>query len=363
MAAFSQADEVYMRRALALAMNPIAAPNPNPRVGCVIVREDKIIAEGCHEFAGSHHAEVVALKKCKFDARDAVMYVTLEPCATFGRTPPCTDQIIDSGVERVVIGTIDPNPQNGHIGVERLCSAGVKVDSGFLETEMRSLNRGFFSRYERGRAWVTVKVAATIDGRIATASGESTWITGEEARRDVQHWRAQASIVLTGIGTVLKDNPRLNCRLNGIKKQPTRVVVDSKLNIPVDAKLFEVEGEVCIAVANTTTDARSYLYSGKAEIQEFGNDKGQVDLTRLLEWLTENEANEVFVEAGPQLVGSLFAEKLVDELILYVAPSLLGDQAMGLARISGIKDLDDRIHGEFGDIRRLGEDIRLTIKF
>ncbi len=353
-----------MRRALTLAMNPVAAPNPNPRVGCVIVREDRIIAEGCHELAGSDHAEVAALKKCNFDARNAVMYITLEPCATFGQTPPCTDQVIDSGVERVVIGTTDPNPLNGHIGAERLRGAGIKVDLGLLEVEMRSLNRGFFSRFERGRAWVTVKVAATVDGRIATASGESTWITGEEARRDVQHCRAQASVILTGIGTVLKDNPRLNCRLDGIKKQPTRVIVDSKLNTPVDAKLFEVEGDVCIAVANTTiANARNSIFSGKAKIKEFGNDKGQVDLTQLLKWLTENEANEVFVEAGPQLVGSLFTEKLVDELILYVAPSLLGDQAMGLARISGIKNLDERIHGEFSETRRLGGDIRLTIKF
>ena len=359
---FSAADHQFIERALELALVPVSAPHPNPRVGCVIVQGDKIVGEGFHSQAGLAHAEVNALDACGGLAQDGVMYVTLEPCNVHGRTPPCVDRVIQSGVRRVVVCTQDPNPSVSGRGIQMLRDAGIITQVGLKDDIARKINRGFFSRHGRGMAWTTVKVASTLDGRIATATGESAWITGEASRHDVQLLRAQTSAILTGIGTVQTDNPRLNCRAPGATINPTRVVVDSNLRISPDSRLFEVDSDVIIATKKGVVSENRSELEKSAQITEFQSGRNGLDCKELLEYLTRCEFNEVLVEAGSKLVGSLLGDRLIDEVILYIAPSFIGDEGIGIAELPEIVRLSDRIQAKFTEVKRIGEDLKITIE-
>ena len=358
----SDTDHGYIRRALKLAQTPVSAPHPNPRVGCVVVKNGKIVGEGFHRKAGCAHAEVNALDSCGEKSRGSVMYVTLEPCTVHGKTPPCVDRVIQSGVERVVVCTEDPNPLVQGRGIKMLRESGIQVDLGVLADEAQKMNQGFFSRHKNGKVWVTVKIAATLDGRIATQSGESSWITAEASRQDVQLLRAQASAILTGAGTVRKDNPRLNCRAEGAENSPLRVIVDSKLETSANSRMFDCDGDVLIATREGTCSKNRSKLEKVAEIVEIPSSEAGVDCRNLLTVLAQREVNEVLVEAGPSIVGSLVSEQLVDQMIVYLAPSLLGDRALGMATIPAIQRLSDRINGEFSEVHKLGDDIRITVK-
>lgn len=355
-----RSEDSYMRQAIELARQPLSAPHPNPRVGCVIVVDGQVVAEGLHQKAGTDHAEVAALK-AERDFRGGTMYVTLEPCATHGRTPPCSTRILSSGISRVVIASLDPNPVNGGLGIEQLRGAGIQTEVGLLADDARAINRGFFSRFERGRPWVTVKVAATLDGRVATSKGESQWITGEAARFDVQLLRAQASAVLTGVGTVLADDPRLNCRMDGIQRQPLRVIVDSHLRTPESATLFTVEGDILFATGGKVESESLHKFEEQTRIVSFGTADGRVDCRKLIDYLSEIEINDVLVEAGPTLVGELLHAGLVDEMVIYLAPAILGDSAKALVVTPAIKRLADCYRGKFEDVRLVGDDIRIQL--
>ncbi len=347
-----------MRRAVALAQKPISAPHPNPRVGCVIVKDGRVVAEGFHQAAGSAHAEAAALDAGQ-DVRGGTMFITMEPCSTHGRTPPCVERILAAAIDRVVIASPDPNPVNGGLGIQRLHEAGVETEVGLLDEEARAINRGFFSRHERARPWVVVKTAATLDGRISTASGESQWITGDAARQDVQRLRAQAAAVVSGVGTVLADDPRLNCRLDGALNQPLRVIVDSRLRTPADARLFAEDGDILFAVGEDVNPEAYRQMEGRAEIVSFGSSDGRVDCDRLFRYLAEREINEALVEAGPTLAGELLDTGLADEMIVYLAPAILGDSAVGMARLPEAKSLMDWHRGRFANIQRFGDDVRI----
>ena len=368
MRAFDEADYHFMERAFACAKLPVSAPHPNPRVGCVIVKGNEIVGEGFHVAAGKAHAETCALKMAKHRALDALMYVTLEPCAAFGNTPPCVDQIIDAGIRRVVAPGEDPNPTTKGKGFQLLHEAGIEVQTGLLEETARELNKGFFAWHETGKSWVTVKLGATLDGKIATHRGESKWITSKAARDDVQQLRAQAGAIMTGIGTVTADDPHLNCRAPGASRNPIRVIVDSSLKIPVHSKLFTLDGEVIIATTYPKSELKAKQLAQFAEIIELPADpknpaqKG-VNCTELIKILAQREINEVLVEAGPTLAGSLLDDGLVDELIVYLAPSLLGESARSMIGSAPIQQLSDRFQGKFFGVQPIGDDLRVTLRF
>ena len=367
MRSFADIDRKFMARALELAQVPVSAPHPNPRVGCLIVQQGEVVGEGFHQIAGSDHAEVMALKSAGKLARNAEMYVTLEPCAIHGRTPPCVDRVVESGIARVIIPSEDPNPATKGQGIKRLHDAGIKVEVGVLKEEARQMNIGFFVRHEEGRVWVTVKVGATLDGRIATASGESQWITSEASRQDVQSLRAQASAILTGIGTVIADNPKLNCRARGASSTPLKVIVDSNLRCPSNSQLFADEGEVVIATSCSEPSFERKQLESVAEVVDLNSDAKQASQARvncafLLDYLAKREINQVLVEAGPTLVGSLLNDELVDEMIVYMAPSMLGDSARGMASMPSIQSLSQRVRGHFTDVQELGDDLRITFR-
>ncbi|MEJ2481478.1 MAG: bifunctional diaminohydroxyphosphoribosylaminopyrimidine deaminase/5-amino-6-(5-phosphoribosylamino)uracil reductase RibD, partial [Acidihalobacter sp.] len=322
---FSASDSAHMARALQLARRGLYTTHPNPRVGCVVVRDGEVVGEGWHERTGEPHAEVHALRAAGEGARGAIAYVTLEPCSHYGRTPPCSDALLEAGVARVVVAMRDPNPRVAGQGLARLAAAGVETASGLMEAEARALNPGFISRMERGRPWVRVKSAMSLDGRTAMASGESQWITGAEARADVQRWRAQADAVLTGSGTVLGDDPSLNVRLaaadlgiEGDVRQPLRVVLDTKLSTPPGARMFGLPGKVLLFAAEGAVARRGALEASGAEICEVPADESGLDLEAMLRELGAREINEVHVEAGARLSGALITAGLVDELVLYV---------------------------------------------
>lgn len=353
-------NQIYMRRAIELALTPVSAPHPNPRVGCVIVNGEKIIAEGFHQAAGLQHAELSALDGAgKLDG--STMFVTLEPCSTHGRTPPCAERIIARGISKVVIASADPNPVNGKLGIKQLRDAAVATHVGLLDDEARAINKGYFSRHERGKPWVVAKVAATLDGRVAAASGESRWISGEESRADVQKLRAQAAAVVSGVGTVCADNPRLDCRAEGAHAQPLRVIVDSKLSTPANSKLFDAGGELLFAVGHDVARDKRRLFEKRAQVLPFATADGKVDCTKLMKHLADRQINDILVEAGPMLVGALLKAGLIDELIVYVAPSILGNAAMGFAHLPQIQHLADRVSGRFDEVSAVGEDIRIRL--
>ncbi len=358
---FSAVDHGMMARALQLAERGLWTTSPNPRVGCVLVREGEIVAEGWHERAGEPHAEVHALRAAGELARGATAYVTLEPCSHHGRTPPCAEALIGAGVSRVVAAMRDPNPLVAGNGLAMLQAAGIETACGLLENEARELNIGFVARMTRGRPWLRLKAAASLDGKTALNNGVSQWITGLEARRDGHRWRARACALLTGIGTVRDDDPQLSVREVDTPRQPLRVVVDSKLEIPLTAKILR-GGPVLVAAAVDDEKRANLLRATGAEVVVLPNPHGKVELSGLLEELGRRGINEVHVEAGFKLNGSLLREGLVDELLLYLAPCLIGHDASGLFNLPELASLDGKHRLQVRDLRQIGEDIRLIAR-
>lgn len=343
-----------MSRAIELAQLGLYSTDPNPRVGCVIVKNKQIIGEGAHLKAGEPHAEVYALREAGDQARGATAYVTLEPCSHHGRTPPCADALIAAGVTNVIVAMADPNPQVAGRGFEMLRAAGIDVISGICEAESRELNPGFIKRMENGLPFVRLKIGASLDGKTAMASGESQWITSPQARQDVQHWRARSSVTLTGIDTVLADDPSLNVRDENIQthdRQPLRVVLDSALRFPQQAKLSQLPGEYLIMTCQESHHANV--------IQLPANDSDRIDLESAMRELAMREVNEVLVEAGATLSGALIQAGLVDELIVYFAPKLLGSAARSMLELPGLDQLADHITVTIKQVDQIGPDIRL----
>ena len=363
MSEWSASDEQFMRHALGLAALGINTTDPNPRVGCVLVRDGRVVGEGWHERAGGAHAEVCALSSAGSDARGATAYVSVEPCAAQGRTPPCTDALIAAGVARIIFAAADPNPKMS-AGAAVLRAAGIAVAGGLLAAESRALNVGFFSRHERQRPWVRVKLGASLDGRTALAGGESRWITGKPARADAQWFRARSSVVLTGIGTVLADDPALNVRIDGASRQPLRVVLDSQLRAPASARMFDREGAAAVFTCSCDSDRTAPLQARGVSIERVAAAVGGegVDLAAVLARLAVLEANEVWVEAGPRLAGALLAARLVDELVIYLAPCLLGPQAQPLAQLPLLQRLEARLSLSYQSVDRIGEDLRIVAR-
>jgi len=357
---FSAADHAYMARALRLAERGLYTTTPNPRVGCVIVRDGRVVGEGWHARAGSPHAEVIALRQAGAAARGATVYVSLEPCSHYGRTPPCAHALIDAGVARVVAAVRDPNPQVAGRGIELLTLAGIRAEVGLLEQEARELNIGFFSRMTRGRPWVRIKTAASLDGKTALENGASKWITGEAARADVHRWRARACAILTGVGTVRADDPRMNARGIDTPRQPIKVVVDSRLATPPSARILA--GGALIACAQAEHARRCELKAVGAEVIELPDANGRVDLDRLLTELGRRGVNEVHVEAGATLNGALLAGGWVDEWLAYVAPTVLGHRARGLFELPALADMSARRDFVLHELKHLGEDLRLLLR-
>jgi diaminohydroxyphosphoribosylaminopyrimidine deaminase/5-amino-6-(5-phosphoribosylamino)uracil reductase len=354
---FSAADHAHMARALQLAARGLNTTTPNPRVGCVIVKDDRVVGEGWHERAGTPHAEIHALQAGGKAARGATVYVTLEPCSHHGRTPPCAEALINAGVGRVVAAMRDPNPLVAGGGIDMLTLAGVAAEVGLMEAEARVLNPGFISRMTRQRPWVRLKTASTLDGKTALANGASQWITGEAARADVQKLRARACAILTGSGTVLADNPRMNVRDFDIGRQPLRVIVDSALRTPASAAILPA----LVACHHAAPESRAALEASGAEVIALPGADGQVDLAALLTLLAQRGVNELHVEAGARLSGALLAAGLVDEWVAYVAPMAVGDDARGLFAQPQLATLADAARFRLADVRQIGGDLRLTL--
>ncbi|MHB1232993.1 MAG: bifunctional diaminohydroxyphosphoribosylaminopyrimidine deaminase/5-amino-6-(5-phosphoribosylamino)uracil reductase RibD [Burkholderiales bacterium] len=358
---FSAADHRFMAQALRLAQQGLFSTRPNPRVGCVIVRDEHAVGEGWHQRAGTPHAEVHALQQAGAQARGATVYVTLEPCAHHGRTPPCADALIDAGVARVVAAMRDPNPQVAGRGLARLQSAGIAAECGLMEEAARELNLGFVSRMTRARPWVRLKAAASLDGKTALNNGVSQWITGPAARADVQQWRARSCAILTGVGTVLADDPQMNVREIAIPRQPLRVVVDSQLRAPLGAKIIAGGGVIIASALDDRAKIQALRQAG-AEVVVLPGSDGRIDLARLMTLLAEREVNELMVEAGATLNGALLAAGLVDELVLYLAPMLLGDAARGLFALPALSRMDERKNLALRDVRQVGTDMRVIAR-
>jgi diaminohydroxyphosphoribosylaminopyrimidine deaminase/5-amino-6-(5-phosphoribosylamino)uracil reductase len=358
---FTAQDSMWMAQALHLAERGLYTTSPNPRVGCVLVRDSIVVGEGWHERAGKLHAEVLALRDAGDKARGSTAYVTLEPCSHHGKTPPCAEALIAAGVTRVVAAVQDPNPQVSGAGIAKLRAAGIVAECGLMETAARELNVGFFSRMTRGTPWLRSKIAMSLDGRTSLNNGKSQWITGEGARRDVQHWRARSCAVLTGIGTVLADDAQLNVRDIKTVRQPLRVVLDSQLRIPLTALMLQ-GGNVLIYTAERDPVKIAALENAGAAVSFMPDKNGQVDLNLMLHDLAQRGFSEVLVEAGNILNGELLRAKLLDELLLYVAPQLLGDKARGLAQLGELTSLDQRINLKWHDVRQVGNDLRITVK-
>ncbi len=357
---FSADDHKYMALALRLAEQGLYTTDPNPRVGCVVVRDEVIVGQGWHQAAGEPHAEVHALDQAGEKARGAKVYVTLEPCSHHGRTPPCVDALINAGVARVVVAMQDPSPKVAGMGMARLQAAGVTVEYGLMQQHAGQLNPGFVSRFSRGCPYVRAKLAMSLDGRTAMANGESKWITSEAARNDVQKLRARSSVIVTGIGTVLADNPRMNARLGAELKQPDRIVMDTNLRMPNDAAMFAQAGLTWLANDCRDESIRSRLQLSGARLLDLPAKKGQVDLNALLNALCDLEYNEVLVEAGPTLSGALMHAGLIDELIVYMAPHLMGDGGNPLLHLPGIDFMQNRIALKLTDLKQVGDDLRLS---
>jgi diaminohydroxyphosphoribosylaminopyrimidine deaminase/5-amino-6-(5-phosphoribosylamino)uracil reductase len=364
----SDFDRFAMQRALTLAARGLETTDPNPRVGCVIAQRGRVVGEGWHERAGEAHAEIAALRAAGGQSAGATAYVTLEPCCHQGRTPPCVEALIAARVARVVIAAGDPNPLVNGKGVAALRAAGIVVESGLMEEEAAELNGGFFRRMRVGRPLTRVKLAMSLDGRTALANGESRWITGEAAREDVHRWRARSSAVLTGIGTVLADDPRLDVRLPDaggvVRRQPLRVVLDSQLRTPPQARLLETPGEVLIftALVSPEDPRAAGLTERGVRLESLPPDGERVSLPAVLDRLGELEMNEVFVEAGATLAGELLRQSLADELLLYVGPRLLGPSARGLVALPPLARLADAPSFRLLEMQQVGEDLRLRLR-
>lgn len=359
----SAVDRIHMARAMLLAARGLNGTSPNPRVGCVIAQAETVVGEGWHRQAGGPHAEVYALQAAGDKARGATAYVTLEPCCHQGRTPPCSEALRKAGIRRVVYAAQDPNPQVNGGGGKALLAAGVEVSSGLLAAESERLNAGFFMRMRRGRPMVRCKIAVSLDGRTALANGHSQWITAEPARLDVQRLRARSSAVLTGIGTVLADDPLLNVRgqTDEVNRQPLRVILDSAFRMPADARLLSVPGEVLVFGAGST-ERKAVLEARGARVEVLASADGHVSLAAVMQRLAELQVNELLVEAGPLLNGALVNAGLVDELIVYQAAHILGSAARGMFEIPPLQAMNERPAFELLDVRRVGTDLRLTYR-
>lgn len=357
---FSAVDREMMARALHLAARGLWTTSPNPRVGCVLAQAGEIVGEGWHERAGEPHAEVHALRAAGERARGATAYVTLEPCSHYGRTPPCAEALIAAGVARVVAAMEDPNPLVAGRGMALLAAAGIATESGLMADEARELNPGFVSRMTRGRPWLRLKAAASLDGRTALNNGVSQWITGPDARRDGHRWRARACAILTGVGTVLADDPSLTVRDVETTRQPLRVIVDSRLETPPTARVLH--GGALIVAAVDRPEQAKMLRAAGAEIVVMPDARGKVDLAAMLQELGRRGINEVHAEAGFRLNGSLLQAGLVDEFLFYLAPTLIGDDAAGLFRLPALQSLAEQRRLVIRDLRQVGADIRVLAR-
>jgi len=355
------ADHEFMGQALELAGRGLYTTTPNPRVGCVIARDGVLVGRGWHEKAGLAHAEVLALKEAGDRARGATLYVNLEPCSHHGRTPPCVDAIVAAGIKRVIAAMQDPNPKVAGSGFARLRAAGIGIEHGLKEDEARELNIGFIARMTRGRPWVRMKIAASLDGRTALANGKSQWITGEPARADGHRWRARACAILTGFGTVRDDDPRLNVRGVDTPRQPLKIVVDSKFETSPSARLLK-EGKTLVVGAVNDAKRIASLKGAGAEVVIIPNDGGKVELFRLMEELARRELNEIHVEAGTKLNGSLLQAGVVDELLVYLAPRVIGDSGRGMFGLPELADLSQTTALEIREVERIGEDLRIVAR-
>jgi diaminohydroxyphosphoribosylaminopyrimidine deaminase/5-amino-6-(5-phosphoribosylamino)uracil reductase len=367
----NHSDHYYMARALQLAERGLWTTQPNPRVGCVIVRDGEIVGEGWHEVAGEPHAEIHALRKAKEKAAGATCYVSLEPCCHYGRTPPCTDALIKAGIARVVIAMTDPNPLVSSKGLEQLSKAGIAVTTSILSNEVEQLNPGFFMRMRHNRPYIRCKMAMSLDGRTAMASGESHWITSKEARRDVQGLRARSSAIMTGAGTVLADDPRLTVREEELPsylpkptllKQPLRVVVDAHLSTPTDASLLQQPGQTVIFTASHSHSLTEMLTKAGATVIYMPSRDKQIDLQAMCHKLASDyEVNELHIETGATLAGAMLRAGLIDELVIYLAPLLMGNKARPLFNLPDLHALSQKIPLEIAEVRAIGSDWRLTV--
>ena len=357
----SPADREFMQQALALAERGLYTTTPNPRVGCVLVKDGAVVGTGWHEKAGLPHAEVLALKEASVRARGASLYVNLEPCSHHGRTPPCVDAIVAAGVKRVVAAMQDPNPKVAGAGFAKLRAAGIEVESGLMEDEARELNIGFVARMTRGRPWIRRKIAASLDGRTALANGKSRWITGEAARADGHRWRARACAILTGHGTVRDDDPQLDVRGVDTPRQPLKIVVDSRFETPLSARVLK-DGRTLVAGAVNETKRIAALQGAGAETVVIPNDRGKVELFKLTEELARRELNEIHVEGGTRLNGSLLQAGVVDELLVYLAPSVIGDSGRGMVDMPELSELSQKKTVTIREVERIGEDLRILAR-
>lgn len=368
---FSSQDIHWMQRALHLAERGVFTTDPNPRVGCVLVKDDAVVGEGWHEKAGEPHAEVHALRQAGEKARGATAYVSLEPCSHFGRTPPCCDALVAAGVARVVVAMQDPNPLVAGNGIGRLREACIAVDVGCLEHAAKNLNPGFIKRMSLGLPFVRVKMAMSADGRTAMASGESKWITGSEARLDVQRLRARSSAIVTGIATVLTDDPSLTVReaeaigypSESEVRQPLRVILDSQFRIPLSAAILSQPGKTVLVTASKNEAKRVALTQAGVEVwvhADLSSATPSVDLGALLMKLASVGCNEVLVEAGPTLAGQVIGRGFADEVVTYVAPKLLGSDARPAFLLPGMVSMSDAIAMSLINVEQVGADVRLT---
>jgi len=348
-----------MAKALVLARKGIYTSDPNPRVGCVIVKNHKIIGQGYHRKTGENHAEINALEQAGDNARGAVVYVSLEPCSHHGKTPPCVEALVAAGVKKVIVAMEDPNPLVSGRGIAKLKAAGIEVISGILEREAIELNPGFIKRMQESKPFIRIKLAMSLDGKTAMASGESKWITSAAARLDGQKLRARSSAILTGAGTVLADNPSLNVRDLDIGRQPLRIILDTELEVSSRAKIFKLPGEVVVVTIANNKSKIKELEAAGAEVFILPKSNSKVNWSYLMTWLGKKEINELHVEAGATLAGTLLQEGLVDEVVIYMAGKIMGDQARSLFNMK-VDIMSEAVKLKFTDIRMLGEDVRIT---
>ncbi len=368
---WTTSDHQHMSRALQLARRGLYSTDPNPRVGCVLVKDDVVLSEGWHQKAGQPHAEIEALNNAKQNhtsgnVSGATCYVTLEPCAHHGRTPPCTESLINAGIGKVIVAAIDPNPSVAGKGLQQLKAAGIETASGLMKVQAAELNPGFEMRMQQGRPFVRCKLAMSLDGKTALSGGDSKWISSAESRMDVQKLRARSSAIMTGIGTVIADDPSMNVRLPETSEwaehgqQPLRIILDSWLETPLDAKILSLSGDVIIFHASNDKENKQNLENTGAELVFVKAQRGPDFLEYVLAYLaTEKEINEILLETGSTLAGEMMQAGLIDELILYLAPTLLGQDAKSLFQLPLLDNMSDRISLDFSDVRAIGKDIRI----
>jgi len=359
---FTSFDYQMMSRALQLARNGLYTTHPNPRVGCVICKNEAVVGEGWHEYAGGPHAEINALKAAGENAKHATVYVTLEPCCHHGKTPPCSDALVAAGVKRVVVAMQDPHKKVAGEGITQLQQAGIEVTTGLLESEAKALNPGFIKRMETGRPFVRSKLAMSLDGRTAMASGESKWITSAASREDVQRMRARSSAIVTGVGTVLADDPAMTVRLEGVNNQPLRVVLDTHLSMTDTASILKQPGKTIIMTCRDDAAARESLEKTGAEVVNIPSCGSKVDMEVVLDKLGQMEVNEILLETGATLSGSMLNAGLIDEMVIYMAPVLMGNKARGLFNLPGLDNMSQKIPLNITDVCAMGEDWRFTVQ-